>query len=130
MWGQSGVRAAGVENRARQKTQKQLRITFPWVREEGEQWESSLGKIGLRDRNSPMCTLSQNGYGGNQAGQEHCSVLRGAPGDVAEQAPAPDTEKVRRRALAITVRRVETCFQATLLLMCVRACPGAWLQAP
>ena len=67
MWGQSGVRAAGVENRARQKKQKQLRITFPWVREEGEQWESSLGKKGLRDRNSPMCTLSQNGYGGRRS---------------------------------------------------------------
>ena len=55
--------AAGVENRARQKTQKQLRITLPWVREEGKQWESSLGKKGLRDRNSLICTLSQNGYG-------------------------------------------------------------------
>ena len=49
------------------KTQKQLRITFPWVREEGEQWESSLGKKGLRDRNSPMCTLSQNGYGARRS---------------------------------------------------------------
>ena len=32
-------------------------------------------KKGLRDRNSPMCTLSQNGYGGgagNEGGQLAC----------------------------------------------------------
>ena len=57
-----------VEIRARQKAQKQVCTDCPssqgrW----GQQWESSLGKNGLRDRNSPMCTLSQNGYGARRS---------------------------------------------------------------
>ena len=57
-----------VENRARQKAQKQVCTVCPPSRGRwGQQWESSLGKKGLRDRNSPMCTLSQNGYGGRRS---------------------------------------------------------------
>ena len=53
----------------------------------GQQWESSLGQKGLRDRNSPMCTLSQNGYGARRS-ELNCAeeiVL------AALEAPADDT---------------------------------------
>ena len=65
--GSIGRRGGGGRKSSSAKTQKQLRITCPWVREEGEQWESSLGIKGLRDRNSPMCTLSQTGYGARRS---------------------------------------------------------------
>ena len=36
------------------------KLNSPGARTQGE---SNLGQEGLRDRNSPTCTLSQNGYG-------------------------------------------------------------------
>ena len=71
------------------------------------------GKKGLRDRNSPMCTLSQNGYGDtftNEAGALASGALRqrsappterSANGAVRKRsAPPPNSSQTHQRTLA------------------------------
>ena len=78
---------AGGKSGARQKAQKQLRTAGPAVEEEGKQRESNLRKKGLHDRNSPMCTLSQNGYGARRSELNCAEEIVFA----ALEAPADDT---------------------------------------